>query len=122
MDKFRWVRHRAIERKVERVTRIMQIEEDLQELEEYKNNLLWEIRAERLLTPEAYKMFCKCWMRWTASDGNATISLMQNVLRIGRCELRKRYLQRLRGIADALHGLVISNRIAPASTHRTWKI
>lgn len=57
MDKLRWVRHRAIERKVERITHIMQIEEDLQELEEYKNNLLWDARSERLLTPEAYKKY-----------------------------------------------------------------
>lgn len=29
----------------------------MEELEEYKNNLLWDARAERLLTPEAYKKY-----------------------------------------------------------------
>lgn len=63
MEKYNseWFRARALERIARRqVTRKSHqeiIEQDMEELEEYKNKLLWDVRAEKLLTPEAYKKY-----------------------------------------------------------------
>lgn len=63
MEKYNseWFRARALERiawqQVTRKSHQEIVEQDMEELEEYKNNLLWDVRAERLLTPEAYKKY-----------------------------------------------------------------
>lgn len=59
MEKYNseWFRARALEQIARRQVHQEIIEQDMEELEEYKNKLLWDVRAEKLLTPEAYKKY-----------------------------------------------------------------